>query len=450
MQRSIAAEEKSSSETEAYEQRRERLISELAAARANGASVGLAKATSNLFRHRVQQGTRRIDVRAFHHVLHVDTGNRVADVEGMTTYEELADETLKYGLLPTVVPQLKTITIGGAISGLGIESSSFKYGLVHETVEEMEILLGDGRTIVCSATQNPDLFYGFPNSYGTLGYVLRLKVKLIPAKKYVKLTHTRFSDPAKYFSQIKAQCASLRSDYLDGVVFDGGEMYITAGEFTDDAPLVSDYTYRNIFYQSIRRREVDYLTARDYIWRWDTDWFWCSKHFYVQHPVVRLLATKSLLNSKTYQRIMRLSHKVKPESATESVIQDVDIPIEHTVEFLEFLLREIGVLPIWICPFRSYDPGVIYDLYALDPRKLYVNFGFWDTVPTMKPDGYYNKLIEAQALALKGKKGLYSTAYYDEETFWQIYNRPAYEALKRKYDPGRCFKDLYEKTVKRM
>ena len=218
----------------------------------------------------------------------------------------------------------------------------------------------------------------------------------------------------------------------------------------DDAPFVSDYTHRNIFYQSIRRREVDYLTARDYVWRWDTDWFWCSKHFYVQHPVVRLLATKSLLNSKTYQRIMRLSHKVKPESATESVIQDVDIPIEHTVEFLEFLLRQIGVLPIWICPFRSYDSGVIYDLYALDPKKLYVNFGVWDTVPTTKPDGYYNKLIEAQALALKGKKGLYSTAYYDEETFWQIYNRPAYEALKRKYDPGRCFKDLYEKTVKRM
>src|SRR5208337_4785862 len=107
-----------SSDIPAYAQRRERLISEMAAARAHGASIGLAKATSNLFRHRVQQGTQRIDVRPFHHVLNVDIGSRVADVEGMTTYEELADETLKFGLLPTVVPQLKTITIGGAISGL--------------------------------------------------------------------------------------------------------------------------------------------------------------------------------------------------------------------------------------------------------------------------------------------------------------------------------------------
>ncbi len=450
MKSALAAEAGSFTEIKAYEQRRERLIRELASARANGAGVGLGKTTSNLFRHRVQQGTKRIDVRSFHHVLSVDAGSRIADVEGMTTYEELADETLKFGLLPTVVPQLKTITIGGAISGLGIESSSFKYGLVHETVEDLEILLGDGSTIVCSVTQNPDLFCGFPNSYGTLGYVLRLKVKLIPAKRYVKLTHTKFTEPAGFFAQIESSCAGSRFDYIDGVVFDGGAMYITTGEFTDEAPFVSDYTYMKVFYQSIRRRDVDYLTARDYIWRWDTDWFWCSKHFYVQHAPVRMLATKWLLNSKTYQRIMRLSHKLLPKSATESVIQDVDIPIEHTVEFLEFLLREIEVLPIWICPFRSYDPSVTYDLCGFDPRKLYINFGFWDTVPSTEPEGHYNKKIEAKALALHGKKGLYSTAYYDEETFWQIYNRRAYRALKSKYDPGGCFKDLYEKTVKRL
>ena len=103
-----------------------------------------------------------------------------ADVEGMITYEALVDETLRYGLLPAVVPQLKTITVGGAVSGLGIESSSFKFGLVHETIEEMEILLGNRRLVTCSC-RNPDLFFGFPNSYGTLGYALRLTVRLIPA-----------------------------------------------------------------------------------------------------------------------------------------------------------------------------------------------------------------------------------------------------------------------------
>ena len=38
----------------------------------------------------------------------------------MTTYEDLADATLGHGLMPKVVPQLKTITLGGAVTGLGI------------------------------------------------------------------------------------------------------------------------------------------------------------------------------------------------------------------------------------------------------------------------------------------------------------------------------------------
>ena len=118
--------------------------------------------------------------------LSVDPAAMVADVEGMTTYEDLVDATLKHQCCPPSCLSSRPSRLGGAVSGLGIESSSFKYGLVHETVEEMEILLADGSTVVCSPAQNSDLFYGFPNSYGTLGYALRIKVKLVPAKKYVR------------------------------------------------------------------------------------------------------------------------------------------------------------------------------------------------------------------------------------------------------------------------
>jgi FAD/FMN-containing dehydrogenase len=126
------------------------LVTAVDQARARGERIGLRKSTSNLFRHRSQAGKYLIDVRGFKQCLNVDPQRMTADVEGMITYEALVDETLKFGLLPAVVPQLKTITVGGAVSGLGIESSSFKFGLVHETVEKMEILLGDGRLLTCS------------------------------------------------------------------------------------------------------------------------------------------------------------------------------------------------------------------------------------------------------------------------------------------------------------
>jgi FAD/FMN-containing dehydrogenase len=227
-------------------------------------------------------------------------------------------------------------------------------------------------------------------------------------------------------------------------------MYLTRGQFAEKAPRLSDYTYLRIYYKSIREKQEDWLTAKNYIWRWDTDWFWCSKHFYVQNPAVRLAATKWLLNSRTYQRIMRLAQRIGPESdGTESVIQDVDIPIANAGEFLHFLLSQIGITPIWICPFRVCDRSMPYDLYALDPNTTYVNFGFWDTVPTTREDGYFNRMIEAKALELGGKKGLYSSAYYDEETFWNIYNGARYRELKQKYDPEGVFPDLYDKCVRR-
>lgn len=429
-----------------HEAKCEKLVAELAAARSRGTPIGLRKQTSNLFRKRNEARKSKLHVRHFDSVLHIDCERMIADVEGMTTYEALVDETLKHGLLPAVVPQLKTITVGGAVSGLGIESSSFRFGLVHETVEEMEILLGDGRMIVCSARQNRDLFLGFPNSFGTLGYVLRLKLRLISAKRYVRLTHKRFSDSKNYFTSLSASFGQNDIDYLDGTVFSRDEMYVTTGEFTDDAPEVSDYTYMSIYYKSIQRRQNDWLTAKAYIWRWDTDWFWCSKHFGVQRPAVRFLS-RWALNSRTYQRIMRLSQKLLPSSnATESVTQDVEVPIESAVEFFDFLFTEIGITPVWICPFKNLE---VYDLHAFEPNRLYINFGFWDMIPTTEREGHFNRKIERKTIDLNGKKGLYSTAFYDEETFWQIYDKANYDGLKLKYDPDRALQNIYAKCVKR-
>jgi FAD/FMN-containing dehydrogenase len=430
-----------------HQRRTAALAAEIDRARSRGGRIGLRKSTSNLFRHRSQEGKQLIDVRGFKQCLNVDPQRMTADVEGMITYEALVDETLKFGLLPAVVPQLKTITVGGAVSGLGIESSSFKFGLVHETIEEMEIFLGDGRLVTCSRRKNPDLFFGFPNSYGTLGYALRLTIRLIPAKPYVHLTHTRFSDPESYFARV-AERADSSMDYLDGTIFSSGEMYLTEGEFVDQVSSVSDYTYMDIYYKSIQRKPEDWLTAKDYIWRWDTDWFWCSKHFYVQKPAVRRFA-KWALNSATYQRIMRLSYSILPDSGgTESVIQDVDIPIEHASQFFDFLLSEIGITPVWMCPFKTRRSNRHWDLSPLR-EGLHVNFGFWDVIPSTHEKGHFNRKIERKTMELGGAKGLYSSAWYDDAEFWSIYDQPRYKQLKQTYDPQGVFPDLYSKCVRR-
>jgi FAD/FMN-containing dehydrogenase len=438
-----------------YEEKKHRLIEEMKAA--SGATVSLAKDTSNLFRNREGAAQKKLNVRDFNQVIAVNAQERWVEVEGMTPYSVLVDALLPHGFMPAVVPQLKSITIGGAVAGVGIEATSFRHGLVHETVLEMEILLPGGRVVVATPTnEHSDLFFGFPNSYGTLGYILKLKAKIIPIKKYVHVIHTKFTDAVSYFAALQSACNDHTADFVDGVVFSSMEMYVSVGTFTDQAPYAHDYTYMKIYYRSIQKNTEDFLTAKDYIWRWDTDWFWCSKTFLVQNPIIRFFFGRKRLSSVTYTKIMRWSARTGfGEKLTklrgvhaESVIQDVCIPIESCAEFLAFLLRDIKVLPIWTCPSRSPNTHD-FPLFSLDPKTLYVDFGFWDVVhgKEERPRGFLNRSIELMVEKLHGMKSLYSEAFYPEEDFWRIYNKPAYDALKRTYDPEKKLRDLYEKCV---
>jgi FAD/FMN-containing dehydrogenase len=441
-----------------YAERRDAISHSLRAARDDG-PVRLEKPTSNLFRDRAAAPRQRLNVRGFDHVLEVDAGAGWVDVEGMTPYAALTRATLARGVMPCVVPQLKSITIGGAVAGVGIESSSFRHGLVHETALELEVLLADG-TVVLARPDNEhrDLFFGFPNSYGTLGYALRVKARTVPVKRFVHLEHVHHADPAAFFGNLAAVCASP-ADFVDGVVFGAREQVTTVGRFVDDAPYSSDYTYERIYYRSLCERDDDYLQTSDYLWRWDTDWFWCSKNLYAQHRLVRRLLGRRRLNSVFYTKVMRWNARVGLTRLRdrvlglhpESVIQDVDIPIEHAPEFLDFFLREVGILPVWVCPLRAADPDAKWTLFPTRADTLYVNFGFWDVVRTReaRPAGHFNRLIERKVGELGGIKSLYSESYFPRDEFRTIYGGAAYDALKARYDPGGRLPDLYGKCVLR-
>jgi FAD/FMN-containing dehydrogenase len=396
-------------------------------------------------------------VRAFNQVLRVDAAAGWVDTEGMITYEDLTRECLVHGVMPAVVPQLKTITLGGAVAGVGIESSSHRYGLVHDTMLELDVLLGDGRVVTCTANnEHSDLFFGFPNSYGTLGYALRVKAKAVPVKPYVRLEHIGFQSADKFFHALGERLRAGQADFVDGTVFSPKQMYITLGRFADTAPYTSDYTYQHIYYRSIAGKREDYLTVKDYIWRWDTDWFWCSKNLLAQNPLIRRIYGRERLGSRTYTKIMRWNSRVgitkKLERViglhSESVIQDVDIPLARAAEFLAFYAEHIALWPQWICPIGPQ--GGQFSLYPVKGEWT-INFGFWDVKRTREahPAGHFNRLIEGRVAELGGIKSLYSDSFFTPEEFHRYYGGETYRALKAKYDPQRAFPELYEKCVLR-
>jgi FAD/FMN-containing dehydrogenase len=434
-----------------------------------GAPVRLAKRTSNLFRVRSGTDVPGLDVSGLNGVVSVDPESRTADVQGMCTYERLVDVTLPHGLIPLVVPQLRTITLGGAVTGLGIESTSFRNGLPHESVLEMDVLTGAGEVV--TTRPGDALFDAFPNSYGSLGYATRIRIELEPVPGYVDLRHVRFDDLdvlAKTVGRIVEQREwdGTRVDGLDGVVFEPGEAYLTLATWAQrPAEATSDYTGMAPFYRSLQQRETDALTMYDYLWRWDTDWFWCSRAFGVQNPRIRRLWPRRYRRSDVYHRLVGLENRfgvmrridaARGRPPRERVIQDVEIPVARTPEFLRWFDEAVGMRPVWLCPLRLREPSGrgsarTWPSYPLESETTYVNVGFWGTVP-IEPgasDGDKNRAVEAKVTQLGGHKSLYSDAYYDRDTFDRLYNVANQLEVKRTYDPDNRLTGLYEKAVRR-
>ncbi len=139
-------------------------------------------------------------------------------------------------------------------------------------------------------------------------------------------------------------------------------------------------------------------------------------------------------------------------------MQDVEIPIARTADFLRWFADNVGMTPVWLCPLKlrgeptgSRSSSRPWPLYPLEAAQVYVNVGFWGQVP-IRPgsdDGDVNRSIELSVASHGGHKSLYSDAYYDEQTFSSTYGGPSYREAKRTYDPNHRLTGLYEKAVGR-
>jgi len=148
--------------------------------------------------------------------------------------------------------------------------------------------------------------------------------------------------------------------------------------------------------------------------------------------------------------------RARGKPARERVIQDVEVPVRRTPDFLRWFDQEVGMRPVWLCPLRLREPdgpgsARTWPSYPLDAGLTYVNVGFWGTVPIAPGahDGDQNRAVEATVHELGGHKSLYSDAYYDRETFDRLYGVANQRRVKQETDPDNRLTGLYEKAVSR-
>jgi FAD/FMN-containing dehydrogenase len=426
--------------------------------RRGGGKLRVGKSTSsNLFRYNLRDSRRgrAIALDDFNHVLSLDEQAQTVEVEGLITYEKLVAFTLSRGYLPTVSPELKHITVGGAIVGIGIESTCFRHGFVHDGLLEADVFLPDGRIVTCSAdNEYSDLFAGLPNSYGTLGYILRAKLRLLPAKDYVQVDNRRFDSLQQYFEAMEQAAGEAENDFVEGIFYSADEFYLTTGRLRDEAPRTMDIYRDHIYYKLLRADTSFYLDTYDYIFRYDPDWFWNIPEGGL-YDLLRKHGPLAIRSSGFYNRYVDFTDRLKQRiglsdgrDRREPLIQDWQLPWDRAPEFVRYALDNVDLQgQPWVgAPIRAISKPTNYPIRT---DSLYFNMGCYCGTerPRADIDFYYTRILDDKCFELGGIKMLYSSTFLQREEFDRLYNGSAYAELKKRYDPEANAPTLFEKAV---
>jgi FAD/FMN-containing dehydrogenase len=391
--------------------------------------------------------SRPIDVSSLRHVLSIDRERRECVAEPGVTFAEVVQATLAQGLLPTVVPELTGITLGGAVAGCSVESMSYRVGGFHDSCLEYEVVTGDGRILSLDREREPLAFEMVHGSYGTLAILTRLRFRLVDAQPFVRLEYRKFRTAEAFDEAMRARITAGDYDFIDAIVHDPTTFVLCLGRFVETAPYVSSYRWLDIFYKSTRARDEDYLTTFDYCFRYDTECHWLTKTLPpLEWKPVRFAIGRFVLGSTN---LIQWSKRLAPILGLKKrpdVVVDVFIPSRRFLDFWRWYERDFRFYPLWVIPYRipKMYPWLNDDYARRMGEEL-----FYDCAVYGKPNGDpgvdWSQVLEEKTHELDGIKTLISRNHYSAEQFWTVYNQPNYQAAKAQLDPRGVFKGLFEK-----
>jgi FAD/FMN-containing dehydrogenase len=386
----------------------------------------------------------KIDVSDLNAILEVDPVARTCTAESGVTFVDLVAATLRHGLVPIVVPELKTITIGGAVSGCSIESMSFRYGGFHDGCLEYEVITGRGEVLTCTPeNENRLVFQMMHGAFGTLGILSKLKFRLVPAKPFVHVTYEKHARLEDFQAAIQRHFEERDVDFMDGIIHAPDELVLSAGRFVDAAPYASRYDWMKVYYKSTRERREDYLRTPDYFFRYDRG----VTNVRPRSTLGRLFFGK-LGGSSLVLRIARQLDWLFLSAEKPTVTLDVFIPFSRVPAFMAWYRGEFAFFPLWCVPYkrvRDYEWIAGSFFTGLDDA-LFLDLAIYG----MKQRGEknYHRVMEEKLLELGGIKTLIDHNYYSEGEFWKTWNKENYDKVKAITDPKNVFRDLYTKTCK--
>lgn len=145
------------------------------------------------------------------------------DVGGGALWEDVLKRCVsKFGLSPRSWTDYLGLTVGGTLSNAGVSGQTFRYGPQTSNVTELEVVTGNGDTVICSDAQNSELFFSVLGGLGQFGIITRARVLVQPAPdmvRWIRVVYSEFDEFTRDAESLITRPEGDSFDYVEGFVF---------------------------------------------------------------------------------------------------------------------------------------------------------------------------------------------------------------------------------------
>jgi FAD/FMN-containing dehydrogenase len=184
-------------------------------ARAKGLHVATRGAAHSQSHLGVSDGGILLDMTSLGRCLRVDGDAMTADVEGGAIWRDVVRATVSELLVPPVLTNNLSVTVGGTLSIAGIGVASFRHGTQGDQVAELDVVTGDGELVTCGPDRDPDLYWSVIAGLGQVGVIVRARLRLRRAKPMTRTYYLLYHDTPRFFADSKRAMEDGRWDHIE-------------------------------------------------------------------------------------------------------------------------------------------------------------------------------------------------------------------------------------------
>ena len=453
-----------------------------------------------------------IDVSSLDSIIAINNDNNTytAWIESNCKMGEITDILLSYGYILKVTPELENVSIGGAVQGLGVETTSYKYGMIHHIVKSIEIILPNGnikkinRDIIDENDEYNGLFQCISGSFNTIALVTAVQIELIPninKNTLVEMDYIFFDNKYKFMDDMTKLCTKTlytkKYDFVEGlrlrdfndkgyVLCLGKILSISQSKKINRNKIFNMSQWYTLYWFAhiceIFRRRInhdkkeykEYMYIRDYLFRHDRGVFWNTpgkidpigyKKFGIKH-ISEKFWFRFIFGGLTSCTKMMIFKKLRGKSdelnAYYRHTHDYAIPLSKTITFLNYTEKD-GYFDnntlIWFCPLKINMNNTQY-LFAPHHKNnnkedILMDIGIYGYIPQKllnnKNRTWYDTVnmfinFDRKCCSLGGTKAYYSSCFLSEKEFWTHFDKNKYDFWRNKLNSNKMFPNIYDKV----